>query len=250
VRRRRSPEVVQGRAAAALGDHPVGADTRGGQQTVGRDEPAVLAAADRLLAAAGVRADWVIPQGCCGATLHDLGAAAAAHERQSALQSRLADGDGPVLATDPHCLSALRAALVDRPVDALVAHLADLAERGRLPLGGAPTVAYHDPCVLARDEHVWAAPRRLLAVAGAGPAEPEGSGGTTVCSGAGMAFDLVDPTTASAVAARRAGQLAAVGAPVVTACARARQRLEAGGLPVQDLFGFLASHLVAGQGAS
>jgi Fe-S oxidoreductase len=209
-----------------------------------RDEPATLAALARLLDAAGVAVTWIVPEGCCGATLRDLGADGPAGEREAHLAGVLPEGPA-VACADPHCLPSVRAAAGEgRPVRSVVEELAGLLEAGALRLGGpAAAVTYHDPCVLARDEGVVDGPRWLLAAAGAEIVEPEGAGADTVCSGAGMGFELLAPADADAVAARRAAQLDATAAPVVTACARARQRLAAAGLDARDLFAHLADHL-------
>lgn len=181
-----------------------------------RDGSATLAALDRLLERAGVRASFHAPAGCCGALLADLGDLATA----AALRERLDLPEGvPVVVVDPHCRWA-----VPDATD-LVTFLAGLGlARVEEP------VVWHDPCVLARGAGVVGAARRLLLVV-----EPEHAGTRTSCSGAGLGFDLLAPEDAAAVAARRAEELAAPGLPVVTACPRARRLLAAAGVDVTDL---------------
>ncbi|MBW3578090.1 MAG: (Fe-S)-binding protein [Actinobacteria bacterium] len=210
-----------------------------------RDEPATLQAIDQLLAAAGVAASWVRPSGCCGATPADLGDAATAGACGEQLAAHLRDAPPTVVATDPHCLPALRAVAGERTVRDVSSELADHAHR--LRLRGLGAVTYHDPCVLARDEGVIQAPRTLLAAAGADVIEPPGAGRATACSGAGLALELVAPDAAGAVARRRTAQLSD-DRPVVTACARARRLLAAAGLAVRDLFVVLADHVDAERG--
>lgn len=210
-----------------------------------RDDAEDVAALGRLLAAAGRPATVVAPEGCCGGTLTDLGAPSEAAAAATRLGERLPPGD-TVIATDPHCLPSLRGTVPDGTVVTDVATaLADLLDRGALRFtGDAVEVAFHDPCLLARAEAVTASPRRLLRAAGAEVIEPEGHGTTTVCSGAGMALELVAPDDARATAELRARQLRATEVPVVTACAGARRRLAGAGLDVTDLASFLADRLL------
>jgi dimethylglycine catabolism B len=218
-----------------------------------RDTTASLEAAVAVLRAAGERVAVEVPRGCCGALLDDLGAADAATTARTALATSVADHTVDtleaaidredavtVVATDPHCLPSLRAAgltALDLP-----SHLDAAVTDGRLRLDGAPWVAtWHDPCVLARGEGVTAAPRRVLAAAGADLVEAEHHGARTACSGAGLGLDLLDPAAATATAGARASELGA--APVVTGCARAADQLRAAGVEVTDLASAVAARL-------
>ncbi len=255
------PAVADAVARAAAGRSPFGnrlptpPDGVAGATTVVvagcRDETATLAALSRLLTAAGREVRFVVPDGCCGAALEDLGATGAAAERRDDLASRLADADRFIV-TDPHTLPTVRRIAAERfgdeegtarVVDAITA-LADELDAGRLALDGeVGTVTYHDPCLLARDEGVLDPPRRLLAAIGADLCEPEHHGVHTACSGAGLGLDLLDPTAAYETAVRRGGQLTATGAAAVTACGAARRRLADAGANVADLVVLLADHL-------
>ncbi|MBW3658373.1 MAG: (Fe-S)-binding protein [Actinobacteria bacterium] len=244
-------------AAVADGRSPYGVDLPAGldaDATTGfdvvvvagcRDDARDLDALRRILASAGRRTALVVPEGCCGGTLADLGAGPEA----TAAAARLGELLPPapvVVATDPHCLPALRSTAGDgtRVLDTATA-LVQLVDEDALRFVSERTrVAFHDPCLLARGEDVTTPPRRLLAATGAVLVEPEGHGASTVCSGAGMALELVAPTDAAATADHRARQLGATGAPVVTACAGARRRLADAGLDVTDLATFLADRLV------
>lgn len=206
-----------------------------------RDEQDSLAALVRLVSAAGRTVRVIAADGCCGGVLADVGAADASAESASALAERLPTGVD-VVATDPHCLPSLRAASDGATVSDVTTYLAGLLDALTFA-GDATEVTFHDPCILARAEGVTRPPRDLLAAAGATVTEPEGNGAHTVCSGAGMAMDLVAPDAAEATAARRTVQLAATGVPVVTACAGARQRLAGAGADVHDLLTFLAARL-------
>ncbi|MBW3619783.1 MAG: (Fe-S)-binding protein [Actinobacteria bacterium] len=209
-----------------------------------RDDAGDLDALTRLLEAAGRVPTVVVPEGCCGAALADLGAPAEAAAATARLAGRLPDVP-LVVATDPHCLPSLRAATgADATVTDVASALAGLLAEGVLRLAGeAVRVAFHDPCLLARAEAVTRPPRLLLAAAGAEVVEPEGHGATTVCSGAGLALELVAPDDARATGEHRARQLTATGVPVVTACAGARRRLADAGVDVRDLASFLAERL-------
>jgi Fe-S oxidoreductase len=241
-------------AAVAAGASPHGVALPAGRGTAAdadvtvvpgcRDDEAGLEPLLRLLAAAGLEAAVVTPAGCCGGVLDDLGARDAAAAATAALGGQLA-ATGPVVATDPHCLPPLRAAVpADTDVRDVTSALAAMVDEGLLGFAGDPVrVAYHDPCLLARAEGATAPPRELLRAAGAEVVEPEGSGERTVCSGAGMGLELVAPGAAGATAARRAAQLDDTGVPAVTACAGARRRLATAGADVSDLVAFLADRL-------
>jgi Fe-S oxidoreductase len=206
-----------------------------------RDDAQELADTVAVLAAAGDRVEVAVPAGCCGALLDDLGATDAAATARSRLAGP-AEG-ATVVATDPHCLPALRAAGL--AATDLTSHLDRALTEGRLVLarGDAFAATWHDPCLLARGEGVTAAPRRLLTAVGAQLTEPEHHGERTSCSGAGLGFDVLDPVAADAVAGARVRELGP--GTVVTGCARARQRLAAAGADVRDLAGTLRDHLAA-----
>jgi dimethylglycine catabolism B len=218
-----------------------------------RDSAPSLGAAIAVLRAAGERVAVEVPVGCCGALLDDLGATDAAAAARTALATSVADRTVDtleaaidredavtVVATDPHCLRSLRAAGLT--VTDLASHLDAAVTDGRLQLDDAPWAAtWHDPCVLARGEDVTAAPRRVLAAAGADLVEAEHHGVRTACSGAGLGLDLLDPGAAAATAGARASELRA--APVVTGCSRAVDQLRAAGVEVTDLASVLAARL-------
>lgn len=235
-------------AAIAAGRRP---DGRGGADPVDRVAPGrvvlhagcedpqeVVDAAHRLLCAAGHDVS-VVADGCCGQLARDLGAPDVADVRTDHRTAQLDDAQ-MVVALDPHCAPALTTTGA-RVVD-LWTVLAD-AEVAWRP--DAPArVTYHDPCLLARGAGVVTPPRRLLERAGVHVVEPEFHGTATACSGAGMGLPLLDPAAADATARRRAGHLAATGAPrTATACSRAADRLRASGHPTEDLAVLLAARL-------
>jgi Fe-S oxidoreductase len=125
-----------------------------------------------------------------------------------------------------HVTTFLARALAVRP---------DLLARPKLP----GPIAWHDPCELARGLGETEAPRALLAAAVEGGArEAVRCGADTACCGAGGLLPLTHPQTARKLAQDRAAELAATGAPAVTAspvCARA--------LGAADLVGLVATWL-------
>lgn len=208
-----------------------------------RDDQALIDGTDRLFAAAGVAAAFVVPDGCCGTALADLGDRGAADRCHHRLVRRLPPGVR-VVATDPHCLEALQAGTPDRSVTDLASELTRLVGDGRLTFRDADgPVVWHDPCVLARAHGVIDAPRALLRRTGALGPEPEHHGFRTACSGAGMALELLAADDAEAVADRRANELAEAGLPVVTGCAGAVRRLAGRGMDVRHLACYLADLL-------
>jgi Fe-S oxidoreductase len=210
-----------------------------------RDDAASLDATVQLLRAAGERVAVVVPAGCCGALLDDLGA----REAGQRARTRLAEGVGAqaatgVVATDPHCLPSLAAVGLD-PTD-LASHLAAAVDAGRLTFarGASWEATWRDPCVLARGTGVVDAPREVLTAAGATLREAEHTRERTGCSGAGLGLDLLDPDAADTTAAARARELG--DGKVVTGCARARDRLAAVGVDVVDLATALVPRTTSG----
>lgn len=206
-----------------------------------RDGPASLEASVALLRAAGERVRTVLPDGCCGALLDDLGAVSAAADARD----RLPTPGVPVVASDPHCLDALRRA--GHSPRELTSTLAAAVVEGRLRFPDQPDatpVTWHDPCVLARGEGIVDAPRSLLAAAGLPVREAVRCGADTGCSGAGLGLELLDPDAADATARARIAELPSDTA-VVTSCARAGQRLTSAGADTRDLAVALAARLAA-----
>jgi Fe-S oxidoreductase len=97
-----------------------------------------------------------------------------------------------IFTTDPHSLNTLRNEYpefgLDKPVYHYTELLADLVARGvislRTPLTGT-RVTYHDPCYLARYNHITEAPRALIEATGAELVELPRNGENTFCCGAG-----------------------------------------------------------------
>jgi Fe-S oxidoreductase len=173
-----------------------------------RDAPARVAAAVRLLAAAGQVAEVLVPRGCCGAALRDLRA-----EVEAA---------GAADVTD------------------LVEHLAELVSSGRLALdGGDDPVRWHEPCAL-RGSSAEGAGRSVLTAIGTlvelpGETRPG-------CSGGGLGLPLLDLEASVTVAADRLRAFAHHG-PLVTACSGAAAALSTADEQVVHLVDHLDSLL-------
>ncbi len=97
-----------------------------------------------------------------------------------------------IFTTDPHSLNALANEYPKLGLTAPVYHhtelLARLVDAGTLaiaPTLGGVRVTYHDPCYLARYNHITDAPRRLITATGAELVEMPRNGADTFCCGAG-----------------------------------------------------------------
>jgi succinate dehydrogenase/fumarate reductase iron-sulfur protein len=97
-----------------------------------------------------------------------------------------------IFTTDPHSLNTLRNEYpefgLDKPVYHYTELLADLAARGVIPLSSAlegVRVTYHDPCYLARYNHITDPPRELIRATGCELVEMPRHGLNTFCCGAG-----------------------------------------------------------------
>lgn len=204
-------------------------------------EGAPLAA---LLRAAGVVYDVVPGAACCGAHTADVGLAVEAEAQARDLEERLV-GAATVVVADPHCARRLRIDRVDSRVVPLAAFLSGHA--GALRFSDVPeVVAWHDPCWLGRGLATYEEPRALVAAASGAPiAEAEHARDHAGCTGGGMGYPLADPAGADGVLRRRAEELrsAAPGAPIVTACPLAADRMRGAGLPAHDLAAYLAGRL-------
>ncbi|HVF21336.1 MAG TPA: (Fe-S)-binding protein, partial [Mycobacteriales bacterium] len=199
--------------------------------TVQSISPAVGRAARALFAAAAEAVRCAEGESCCGAAAADLGLA----DEAALLAARCADqlaGAERVVVLSPGCARTmrddwLRLGVAGPPVVTSVEWLDTALSTGRLaPAGGPPeTVAWHDPCTLARLLGVVDAPRRVLTALGLSLVEPAATGLHTRCSGGGQGYPLVDAAGATAVAGVRRTELEALGAPVVSACPQAERML-------------------------
>jgi Fe-S oxidoreductase len=193
----------------------------------GRRHPAVAAAALDL-AGTALRCDAA--ERCCGAVALDLGLAAEATALAASCAASLGDAERVVVAS-PSCARMLREewprlGVAAPPFVTAVEWLASEVAAGRVTfaVGGAP-VAWHAPCTLTRALGVVEEPLAVLRALSDDVREPAATGLGTRCSGAGAAYGLVDAAGSAAVAAARRTELAALDAPVVTACPSAARAL-------------------------
>jgi hypothetical protein len=98
---------------------------------------------------------------------------------------------------------------------------------------GKPPVALHDPCFYGRYLKLSEGPRQLLTSLGLTYVDVRNCGEFTSCCG-GPA-ESVSPALNREILGRRAAELQATGAPVVTFCPICLANLLKAGLPVEDL---------------
>jgi glycolate oxidase iron-sulfur subunit len=191
--------------------------------------PQVNAATARVLAAEGC--DVVIPrgQGCCGAlSLHSGREEEAADFARRTIATFEQAGVDAVVVNSAGCGSAMkeyerllgaadggwaeRAAEMSGKVQDLAEFLAGIgpvAPRHPLPV----TAAYHDACHLAHAQRITREPRELLrAIPELNLVEVSDAG--TCCGSAGV-YNLLQPAAATELGARKAGSVAATGAPLL-----------------------------------
>lgn len=185
---------------------------------------------------------------CCGKPLWDAGHRDAfrAHARRFAGELRKRRR---VYALDPGCAHALGTLYpevgVDLPgevlpfVDLLADRIGAVRDRPHLP--GA--VVWHDPGVLARELGRIDQPRRVLRAAVAELREAPRHGRDAACSGADGLLPDTMPGVASAIAADRARELAAVAPAAVTACPASALHLAAAGAKIEGIATLLARWL-------
>jgi glycolate oxidase iron-sulfur subunit len=190
--------------------------------------PQVNTATARVLAVEGC--DVIVPprQGCCGAlSLHGGRRAEAAAFARTTIGAFEQAGVDAVIVNSAGCGSAMkeyeqllagdpawaeRAASFSaqvRDFSEFLAELGPVAPRAELPL----TIAYHDACHLGHAQRVTAQPRRLLRdIPGVTIAEIADAG--TCCGSAGI-YNLVQPTAAAELGARKADHVRATEADLV-----------------------------------
>ena len=195
--------------------------------------PAINAAAVRLLTRLGAEVVITPADACCGGLPHHLGQAERAHAlARRQIEGWIAEMDGSgldaVVVTASGCGTTLKdyghmfradpvwAERAGR-VSALAVDVTELI--GRLGLGEAGrapplTVAYHSACSLQHGQGLRGEPMALLAQAGFRVVEPREA---HVCCGSAGTYNLLQPDLAGRLKARKAGHLAATGADVIAA---------------------------------
>ncbi len=201
-----------------------------------------LASLRAVATRAGVAVRFVRGPGVGLARLAALGLEQEASEAGRRLVADL-EGVTAAVVIDPELLG-----LVARRIEGVqVLDLASWAlarlESGALSRSSAPAlgrVTWHDPAPLARRASATTAPRQVLRLLGGVVVEPEGHGEHTVSAGPGLGMEVLAPDATAAVAARRAAQLAATGAPIVSTGPDVLA-LRAAGVEVAELAVLLAS---------
>lgn len=186
---------------------------------LGRRPQAVLSAG-RVLNARGIAFDVRERHQCCGMVARTFGDEQAATTMRDAVH-QAADGR-TLIVQSPSCSFHLQA----EPLAAILAqHPKTTTHRG--------TVAYHDPCYLARHQRIREEPRTALTNAGYDVRELRHHGDTTQCSGQGGGLPLTHPDIA-------AGYLELLAADigedrVVTGCPTCATALQGIGIDAHEL---------------
>ena len=173
--------------------------------------PGVNAATARVLAAEGC--EVVIPrgQGCCGALSVHNGRLAEGERFAASLARFFTDVDFLVV-NSAGCGSSLKHSPLGpktRDLAEILVELGPVAERHPLPV----TAAYHDACHLSHAQGIRSQPRRLLAAI---PSltikeirDPD------ICCGSAGIYNLLQPSAAADLGARKAASVMATGADVL-----------------------------------
>lgn len=252
-------EGIEGLPAGVIGKQKPEVLYLAGCQTR-QSRPEIVAANAKIFQALGL--DWGVlaEEGCCGASLYDLGYTDEARHMARRLAERIVETrPGLVVTGCSHCYRALvefypqwHLAL---PEEIKVLHTSQYFSRmlgeGRLklnPTAHEGVLSYHDPCQLGRKMGVYEAPRQLIeAASGSPPAEMFHSRELAECCGAGSAMMLTDPETALKVARVRLDRAAENNTrTLVTACQNCKTALvgaNGGQINILELSEFLAAHL-------
>jgi Fe-S oxidoreductase len=178
-----------------------------------------------------------------GILLYDLGdeAGFAEHARFVARNLKL-HGVHKVITVDPHTTYALQELYPQYTGETFeVQPYFNLLRVS--PAGGGngkPPVALHDPCFYGRYLKLSEGPRQVLRSLGLEYVEVRNCGEFTSCCG-GPA-ESVSPALNREILGRRAAELKAAAAPVVTFCPICLANLLKAGLPVEDLASYVARH--------
>ncbi len=222
-----------------------------------RDQRPAVAAFKQLLDAAQVPYGVLDEEVCCGHHSRRQGEEVQFQDLARRTIELLHEKKARKIVTAcPHCLHTMRREYpqLDGGAAALeIVHHAQLLERlatdRRLPLrpadGAWETVAFHDPCYLARYEGETAAPRAVLAAAGVSLANLPNQGARTLCCGGGAAGFVREIRHGKRVDPPRRDEIVASGAKrLVTACPECRMMLDAAVEQTQDIAELLAASLV------
>ncbi len=194
--------------------------------------PQINEATIRLLVRLGCEVSVAPGSGCCGALTHHMGKVDASHASAAAnirAWMKLGGGQGPdaVVVNASGCGTTVKdygfmfredaelkgpAAEISKRTRDISELLAELGVDAKAPEKLA--VAYHSACSLQHGQKLGAVPRRLLVAAGFDVRDPaEGH----LCCGSAGTYNLMQPELAGQLQARKAANLKATGASIVSA---------------------------------
>ena len=200
---------------------------------LGRRPQAVLAAG-KALRKAGVAFDVPEEHRCCGAVARTFGDEDAAASMRDGIVASAAGRR--LVVQSPSCAHWLGA-------EPLATTLARALGEHR-PRRAPTTVAYHDPCYLARHQQCREEPRAALSAVGYEVTELRHHGDTTRCSGRGGGLPLTHPDIAAGYLQLLVDDVAESQATrVVTGCASCATALQSRGIDAQELGEAIAAAL-------
>jgi len=176
----------------------------------------------KICTAAGIRVGILGKQEtCCGEPPRRLGNEYLYQtEARANIKYMQQYGVTKVVTTCPHCYQSLARDYRDLGFEAQVedytTFIEGLIREGRLPLEpSALDCSYHDSCFIGRYQDCYAAPRKVLAGAGAIIREMERSGPESFCCGGGGGLVLAEERIGSRISETRVAMAVATGAPVL-----------------------------------
>ena len=176
----------------------------------------------KICAAAGIRVG-ILGKGetCCGDPPRKLGNEYLYQmEARANIELMQKHGVVKVVTSCPHCYQTLAVDYRDLGFRAQVedysGFIDGLIRQGRLNLEAEGVdCSYHDSCYLGRYQDSYAAPRHVLAVAGARVREMEKCGPESFCCGGGGGLVLAEERIGSRISETRIAMAVATGAPVL-----------------------------------
>jgi glycolate oxidase iron-sulfur subunit len=192
--------------------------------------PQTDAAAARVLARQGLRAEPLPQTGCCGALAYHMGKTKEGKEHARAIilafEAEQAKGNvEAVLMTASGCSAFLKEyvrVFADEPdwksrAEAFVAKVRDFTELAAPasapePLTDAPVIAYHPPCSLQHGQRIVGRGEALLKAAGFKLAPiPDAH----LCCGSAGSYSLLHPEIANELRARKLAAIRSTGASMI-----------------------------------
>ena len=176
----------------------------------------------KICHAAGVRVG-ILGKGetCCGDPPRKLGNEYLYQiEARANIELMQKHGVAKVVTSCPHCYQTLDVDYRDLGFQAQVedysSFIDGLIRQGRLNLEAEGLdCSYHDSCYIGRYQDSYAAPRHVLAVAGAKVREMKRSGPESFCCGGGGGLVLAEERIGSRISETRISMAVATGAPVL-----------------------------------